>query len=46
MLSIKQGDIQYHFWVFGMTWSGIEPWSSKLVVNTLTIMLMIYKMQQ
>ena len=26
MLSVKQGGIKYHFWVFGMTRSGIEPW--------------------
>ena len=25
MLSVKQGGIKYHFWVFGMTWPGIEP---------------------
>ena len=24
MLSVKQGGIKYHFWVFGMTWPGIE----------------------
>ena len=23
-LSVKQGGIKYHFWVFGMGWSGIE----------------------
>ena len=23
------------FWVFGMTWSGIEPWSPEPSVNTL-----------
>ena len=24
MLSVKQGDINYHFWVFGLTGSPIE----------------------
>ena len=24
MLSVKQDGIKYHFWVFGMTWPGIE----------------------
>ena len=24
MPSFKQGIIKYHFWIFGMTWSGIE----------------------
>ena len=24
MLSVKQGDIKYYFWVFGMTQPGIE----------------------
>ena len=28
MLSVKQGGIKYHFWVFGMTWPGIEIRSS------------------
>ena len=27
MLSVKQGAIKYHFWVFGMTQPGIEPQS-------------------
>ena len=25
MLSVNQGGIKYHFWVFGMTRPGIEP---------------------
>ena len=25
MLSVKKGSIKYHFWVFGMTWPGMEP---------------------
>ena len=25
MLSVNQGGIKYNFWVFGMTWSRIEP---------------------
>ena len=29
MLSVKQGGIKYHFWVFGMTQPGIEPWSPR-----------------
>ena len=35
MLSVKQGGIKYHFWAFGMTRPGIEPWSSGLLVNSL-----------
>ena len=27
MLSVKQGNIKYNFWVFGMTQPGIEPTS-------------------
>ena len=37
MLSIKQCNIKYHFWVFGMTWPGIEPRFPGPLVNTLTI---------
>ena len=33
MLSVKQGSMKYHFWVFGMTRPGIEP-----LANTQTIM--------
>ena len=40
MLSVKQGSIKYHFWVFGMTRPGIEPRSYWPLVNTLTIMPM------
>ena len=35
ILSVKQGHIKYHFWVFGMTWSGIEPQSPGPLANTL-----------
>ena len=38
MLSVKQGSIKYHFWVFGMTRPGIEPRSPGPLTNTLTIM--------
>ena len=40
MLSVKQGGIKYHFWVFGMIWPGIEPRSPGPLANTLTIMPM------
>ena len=30
--------IKYHFWVFGMTWPGIEPHSPGPLANILTIM--------
>ena len=36
-LSVKQGDIKYHFKVFGMTWPGIEPKSPGPLANTLPI---------
>ena len=36
MLSVKQGRIKYHFWVFGMTRPGIEPRSPGPMANTLT----------
>ena len=36
MLSIKQGGIKYHFWVFGMTRPGIEPRPPEPLVNTLS----------
>ena len=39
MVSVKQGGIKYHFWVFGMTGSGIEPQSPETLVNTLFIKL-------
>ena len=35
MLSFKQDGFKYHFWVFGMTRPGIEPWSSGPLTNTL-----------
>ena len=40
MLSVKQGGIKYHFWVFGITRPGIEPRSPGPLANTLTIMPM------
>ena len=40
MLSLKQGGIKYHFWVFGMTRPGIEPRSPRPLANTLSIMPM------
>ena len=39
MLSVKQGGIKYHFWVFGMTRPGIEPRSPGPLANTLTPVL-------
>ena len=35
-----QGDIKNHFWVFVMTWPGIEPRSPGPLANILTIMPM------
>ena len=37
MLSVKQGGIKYHFLSFSMTRPEIEPWSPRLLVNTLLI---------
>ena len=34
MLSVKQGRIYYHFWVFGMTRPGIEPRLPRPLANT------------
>ena len=31
MLSVKQGGINYHFWVFGLTRPGIEPQVSRAI---------------
>ena len=36
MLSIKQGGIKDHFWVFGMTWAAIESRSPRHLANALT----------
>ncbi len=36
MMGVKQGDIKYHFLVFGMTQPGIEPHSPGPLANTLT----------
>ena len=43
MLSVKQGGIKYHFWVFGMTRPGIEPLSPGPLVNALLIRPMAKK---
>ena len=40
ILSVKQGDIEYHFWVFGMIQPGIELRSPGPLVHTLTNMPM------
>ena len=53
MLSVKQGGIKYHFWVFGMTRPGIEPRSPGPLANTLTarpmsgiiIIIIIYSLE-
>ena len=37
MMMIKQGGIKYHFLVFGMTRTGSEPLSPRLLENTLLI---------
>ena len=37
MLSVKQGGIKYHFWVFGMTRLGIEPRFPRPLANTNTL---------
>ena len=37
MLSVKQGGTNYNFWVFSMTWPGIEPLSPGPLANTLLI---------
>ena len=37
MLSVKQGGIKYHFWVFGMTRPGIKTLSPGQLANTLSI---------
>ena len=41
MLSVKQGSINYDFWVIGMTRTGIELWSPGPSPNTLLIKLMV-----
>ena len=35
MLCVKQGSMKYHFWLFGMTWNGIEPPFAAPEANTL-----------
>ena len=37
MLSVEQGSIKYHFFVFGMTRPGIEPHSPRPLANILPI---------
>ena len=37
VLSVKQGGIKYHFWVFGITLPGIELQSPGPLANTLLI---------
>ena len=39
MLSVKQEGIKYHFWVFGMTRSGIELGSPGLISKLLNAAL-------
>ena len=39
-LRVKQRSIKYHFFVFGMTWPGIEPRSLKPLANAVTVMSM------
>ena len=34
MLGVKQGNIKYHFWVFCITWAGIEIYSPGPLANT------------
>ena len=41
MLSVKQGGIKYHFWVFSMTRPEIEPRSPGPLANTLLIWPMV-----
>ena len=45
MLSVKQGGIKYHFWVFGMTRPGIERRSPGPLANTLTPRPSVTKMK-
>ena len=41
MLSVMKGDINYNFWVFGMTRPRIELRSPRPLANALTIRLMV-----
>ena len=50
MLSVKQGGIKYHFWVFGMTRLGIETRSSdtkdsKMVLDAAALNTQHWKVQ-
>ena len=40
-MSVKQGGINYHFWVFGMTRPEIELQSPGSLANTLTILPLV-----
>ena len=42
MVSVKQGSIKYHFWIFGIIHTGIEPRSPGPLANTLTKSKLIY----
>ena len=43
MLSVKQEHIKYHFWIFGMTWRGIETPSPGLLAKALLIMPLTWR---
>ena len=42
MLHIKQGDIKYQFWIFGMTHTRIEPRSSRPYSVCVCVYIYIY----
>ena len=44
MLSVKQGGIKDHFWVFGITWREMEIRSSGPLANILLIIYNAYKL--
>ena len=41
MLSVKQGGIKYHFWVFGITPPGIEPLLIRPIAHYTLILLFL-----
>ena len=43
MLSVNQYGIMYHFWVLGMTWSGIEPWSPGPLAKTQLVNFFLFR---
>ena len=45
MLSIKQGGIKYHFWVFGLTWPGNEPRSPGPLVSIISKVNLIAQLE-